>query len=107
MTASVVHDLTGSPLTSTVHTPQLDVSQPQCVPVRPSVSRRRWTSSRRGSTSAVTGSPWTVREMYSGSDLLGQGTLGGAAQGAVGELAGQVALVVGAAALVGRGVAVL
>ena len=28
------------------------VSQPMCVPVRPSVSRRKWTSSSRGSTSA-------------------------------------------------------
>ena len=35
-TASTVHDLTASPLRCTVQAPQLDVSQPTCVPVRPS-----------------------------------------------------------------------
>src|SRR4051795_356832 len=98
MTASVVHDFTGSPSTSTVHTPQLEVSQPQWVPVRPSVSRRKCTSSRRASTSAVRGSPLTVTVTCMGSDLLGERALGRSAQGAVGELAGQVALVVGRAA---------
>ena len=44
---------------STTQVPQLDVSQPQCVPVRPSSSRRKWTSSRRGSTSRVCSSPLT------------------------------------------------
>ena len=33
--ASVVHDFTGLPSISTTQAPQLDVSQPQCVPVRP------------------------------------------------------------------------
>ena len=37
--ASVVHDLTGSPSISTTQAPQFDVSQPQWVPVRPTVSR--------------------------------------------------------------------
>ena len=54
-TVSTVHDLTASPSTCTVHAPQLDVSQPTCVPVSPRVSRRKWTSSNRGSTSAVRG----------------------------------------------------
>src|SRR3954449_8013302 len=75
MTASVVHDLTGSPSTSTVHTPQLEVSQPQCVPVRPSVSRRKWTSSSRGSTSAVRGSPLTGGGVSTELDRLRGGRL--------------------------------
>src|SRR3954464_11374425 len=100
MTASVVHDFTGSPSTSTVHTPQLEVSQPQCVPVRPSVSRRKWTSSRRGSTSAVRASPLTVTVICT-SGLLGEGALGRAADGAQRELPREMALVVGGAALGG------
>src|SRR3954454_10122933 len=59
-TASSVQDFTASPLRCTVHAPQLDVSQPTCVPVRPSVSRRKWTRSRRGSTSALSSAPFTV-----------------------------------------------
>ena len=43
--ARIVHDLTGLPSISTTQAPQLEVSQPQCVPVRPSVSRMKWTSS--------------------------------------------------------------
>jgi hypothetical protein len=54
-----VHDFTGSPSISTTQAPQLEVSQPQCVPVSPSVSRRKCTSSVRGSTSRVTCSPLT------------------------------------------------
>src|SRR5207244_3023939 len=106
ITASVVHDLTGSPSTRTTQVPQFDVSHPQWVPVRPRVSRRKWTSRRRGSTSAERGSPLTVTVTCTVSYLLGQGALGGAAQGAVGELARQMALVVGAAALVGDRLAV-
>src|SRR4051794_31555264 len=100
MTASVVHDFTGSPSTSTVHTPQLEVSQPQCVPVRPSVSRRKWTSSRRGSTSAERGSPLTVTVICT-SGLLGEGALARATDGAQRELLREVTLVIGGAALVG------
>src|SRR3954469_15140279 len=105
MTASVVHDFTGSPSTSTVHTPQLEVSQPQWVPVRPSVSRRKWTSSRRGSTSAERGSPLTVTVICT-SRLLGERALGRAADGAQRELLREVTLVVGGAALVGDRLAV-
>ena len=50
-TANIVHDFTGTPSSSTVHAPQFEVSHPMCVPVSPSVSRRRCTSSSRGSTS--------------------------------------------------------
>ena len=59
-TASTVHDFTASPSSQTVHAPQLDVSQPTWVPVRFRCSRSRWTSSVRGSTSAVRGAPLTV-----------------------------------------------
>jgi hypothetical protein len=38
--ASIVHDFTDSPSTSTVHAPHDDVSQPTLVPVSPHASRR-------------------------------------------------------------------
>ena len=37
--ASMVQAFTGTPSSRTVHTPQLVVSQPMCVPVRPAVVR--------------------------------------------------------------------
>ena len=46
--------LDGRPSTMTVQAPHWLVSQPTCVPVRPSCSRRKCTSSVRGSTSPVT-----------------------------------------------------
>ena len=33
-TANIVHDFTACPSSSTVHAPQIEVSQPICVPVR-------------------------------------------------------------------------
>src|SRR3712207_540428 len=48
----------------TVQAPQLVVSQPTCVPVRPSSSRSQWTSSRRASTSASRRSPLTVTSTW-------------------------------------------
>src|SRR5215213_8592463 len=60
LTASTVQDLTGSPSRCTVHAPQLEVSHPQWVPVSPKVSRMKWTSRRRGSTSASRDSPFTL-----------------------------------------------
>src|SRR5690242_20301417 len=62
-TASIVQDLALRPSTWTVHAPQLLVSQPTCVPVSPKTSRRRWTRSSRGSTSASRASPLTVTVM--------------------------------------------
>src|SRR5215211_5612886 len=59
-TAKTVQDLAGVPSSSTVQAPQLVVSQPMWVPVRPTVSRRKCASSIRGSTSAERGSPFTV-----------------------------------------------
>src|SRR6188472_3796068 len=85
----------------TTQAPQFDVSQPQWVPFRPSVSRMKWTSSWRGSTSRETGSPLTVIETFM-SGLLLERTGSRAAQRAVGEDAGEVALVVDRPAAVGR-----
>ena len=62
-TASIVHDFTGWPSTSSVHAPQLVVSQPMCVPVSPSPRRTRWASSSRGSTSATFLAPLTVNRI--------------------------------------------
>ena len=59
-TASIVQDLTALPSTSTVHAPQLVVSQPMCVPVSPTPRRIRWASSSRGSTSATFFAPLMV-----------------------------------------------
>ena len=59
-TASIVQDFTGVPSRSTVQAPQLVVSQPMCVPVSPSVSRRKCTSRSRVSTSTECAAPLTV-----------------------------------------------
>ena len=106
--ASTVHDFTGSPSSQTTQVPQLLVSQPQCVPVRPSSSRRKCTSSSRPSISRVTSSPLTVIGHLHGVTLLRRWMRvrrRGAAP--AGQLGGQVALVVRAAALVGDRVAAL
>ena len=47
---------------STVQAPHWLVSQPTCAPVRRSCSRRKWTRSRRGSTSPLRTLPLTVME---------------------------------------------
>ena len=59
-TASMVQLLIALPSKSTVQAPQLEVSQPVCVPVSLKPWRSRWASSSRGSTSAVRFSPLTV-----------------------------------------------
>src|SRR5262245_34418004 len=51
-TANMVHDFTAFPFKITVHAPQLLVSQPTCVPVSPSASRIKCTSSSRDSAAA-------------------------------------------------------
>src|SRR5262245_52289347 len=58
--AKIVQDLTASPFSTTVHAPHWLVSQPMWVPVRPSVSRRKWTSRSLGSTSRCWLLPLTV-----------------------------------------------
>src|SRR5690242_10795436 len=104
--ARVVHDFTGRPSTWTTQAPQLDVSQPQWVPVRPSVSRMKWTSSMRGSTSCETRVPLTVM-VTSISRLLLHRTRDRSAERPLGEHAREVALVVDRPAAVGHGRAVL
>src|SRR5918995_371620 len=68
-TANKVHDFTGVPSSRTVHAPQLLVSQPTCVPVRPNAVRRKWTSSVRGSTSPDRSTPLTVTVTFISSSL--------------------------------------
>src|SRR4051812_44702262 len=106
ITVKTVQDLIGWPSSSTTQAPQFEVSQPQWVPVRSSVSRRKCTSSRRGSTSRLTTSPLTVIET-STSGLRCQGARGGPPQRSVGQDAGQVTLVVHRPAAVRGGRAVL
>ena len=60
-TASSVQLFTETPSTWTTQAPHWLVSQPTCVPVRPSCSRSNWTSKVRGSTCAVAGLPFTVK----------------------------------------------
>src|ERR1700722_2882601 len=106
--ASSVHDLTGLASSHTTQLPQLEVSQPQWLPVSPSSSRRKWMSSSRGSTSRAYSVPLTVIAILIVTGRPSrQGPGGGAAQGAGGEFGDQVALEVLGAALVGGGVAVL
>src|SRR6478609_1480618 len=111
--ARTVHDLTGSPSSQVTQVPQLLVSQPQWVPVSPSSSRRKWTSSMRPSISRVTVSPLTLMVTcisavpswvaclvtgHARLDALDRG-----AQRAPRQLIGEVAFVVGRAAVVGGG----
>src|SRR5262245_17890593 len=58
----MVHDLMARPLTCTTHAPHWVVSQPTCVPVRPSLSRRNSTSIIRSSTTPLTARPFTVMD---------------------------------------------
>src|SRR4051794_25113678 len=94
----MVHDLALSPSTWTVHAPQLLVSQPTCVPVSPKLSLRRWTSRRRGSTSASWTSPLTPTEMcwvlmVAGLLRVREGAFGGVAECPQGQLRGHRPLV--------------
>jgi hypothetical protein len=51
-TAKHVHAFAALPSSNTTQAPHWLVSQPTFVPVSPAMSRRKWTSSSRGSTSA-------------------------------------------------------
>src|SRR3954468_18767348 len=68
-TANSVHAFTGLPSSSTVHTPQLVVSHPMCVPVRPSSRRMKSARSMRGSTSALCSLPLTVTVICTDASL--------------------------------------
>ncbi len=105
--ASVVHDFTGLPSISTTQAPQLDVSQPQCVPVRPGVSRMKCTSSMRGSTSRETCWPLMLIETCIGQASWLRARAVARLQGALGQHAREVALVVDRPAAVGHRGAVL
>src|SRR5499433_4537916 len=63
ITASVVHDFTALPSRCTTQAPHCEVSQPTWVPVSRRFSRRNWTNKVRGSTLALTGLPFTIREI--------------------------------------------
>src|SRR5262245_17242123 len=58
--ASIVHDFIARPFTCTTQAPHWVVSQPTCVPVKPSVSLRKPTSIVRPSTTLWTKRPFTV-----------------------------------------------
>src|SRR5262249_1892628 len=60
--ASIVHDFIARPFTCTTQAPHWVVSQPTCVPVRPSFSLRKSTSIVRPSTTPWTKRPFTVIE---------------------------------------------
>jgi hypothetical protein len=64
MTASTVQDLTGASSSHTTQAPQFEVSQPQCEPVSPSSSRRKWISSSLGSTTRGQSVPLTVTVIF-------------------------------------------
>src|SRR6266498_683338 len=72
-TASRLHDLTDSPSTRTVHEPHDVVSHPTLVPVSPRVSRRKYTRSVRGSTSAWRATPLTVTDTLATGPPFGAG----------------------------------
>ena len=70
--ANIRHARVGSPSTSTVHAPHAPCSQPAWAPVRASSSRRKSSSSVRGSTSTSCAVPLTVTAMriFSGIPFL-------------------------------------
>src|SRR6476660_9632506 len=70
ITASVVQDFTALPSRWTTQAPHCEVSQPTWVPVSRRFSRKNCTSRVRGSTLAVTGLPFTIREILAISTLL-------------------------------------
>src|SRR5450631_1568082 len=63
ITTSVVQAFTALPSRCTTQAPHCEVSQPTWVPVSRRFSRRNCTSSVRGSTLALTGLPFTIREI--------------------------------------------
>src|SRR4029450_3264493 len=96
----MVQLFTGDPSTWTTQTPQLDVSQPQWVPVRPSSSRRKCTSRSLGSISRVYSTPLTLTVTCI-SRLLSAATGDSGSQGSPDGFASERAFVVGRPPLVG------
>src|SRR5215469_3403028 len=109
-TANMVHDLTVLPLSSTVHAPQWLVSHPIWLPVSCSISRMKWISKSRGSTSASRSRPLTftrtncffaiVSSLADERNLLCC-SLGGARQGALGQFSYKTFLVISGTAQIG------
>src|SRR2546426_2427590 len=94
-TPNTVQDFTGVPSSSTVHAPQLVVSQPSWVPVRPNASLMRWTRRRRGSTSAVRSLPLTLTLICMLAPLGRASHLDGTGQASPHEHLDDMALVLG------------
>src|SRR5215210_961304 len=69
-TARTVQDFTAWPFMMIVQAPHWLVSQPTCVPVRPRTSRRKWTRSRRGSTSPLRCCPLMVIVTFMTTEFL-------------------------------------
>src|SRR5947209_10399255 len=70
ITTSVVQAFTALPSRCTTQAPHCEVSQPTWVPVSRKFSRKNCTSSVRGSTLALTGLPFTIREILAISTLF-------------------------------------
>src|SRR5512145_3050289 len=98
----MVHDFTARPSRSTVQAPQWVVSQPMWVPVSRNTSRIRWTSRRRGSTSADSFSPLIVTWTFMAS-LASAGALDRLPKRAGRQDPHHVLLVFGGAAEIGFG----
>src|SRR3569623_632146 len=104
-TASTVHDFTDLPLRSTVQAPQWLVSQPMCLPVWRSRSRKVWMSSSRGSPSVSTLSPLSVNAMRVLAILISLRPCQCLTNRSARHLAGHVGLVLAVAAQILGGVA--
>src|SRR5262245_4433698 len=72
--ANTVQDFTALPSTWTTQAPHCEVSQPTWVPVRRRFSRRYCTRRVRGSTSPLTGLPFTVIATAAMGNLLKSGS---------------------------------
>ena len=94
--ARTVHDLTGSLSIQTTQVPQLEVSQPPVRACQAQLVTQEVHEQQRGSTSSVTSVPFTVIETCI-SVPLSPNPGDCAAQGPLGQLVGQVQLVLHAA----------
>src|SRR3954470_20219923 len=101
------HERVASPFTRTVHAPQTPCSQPACAPVRSSSSRRKSSTSIRGSTRTSCSTPLTVtcRRTFSGIRGSFPGVVGRVLHGPAGHDDGEVTAVVGRAVGGARGAA--
>ena len=107
ITPRTVQLFTSTPSRSTTHAPQFEVSQPQCVPGETEVVTQQVDQQDAwfdvGRASLAVDRHGDVHEVWSSSPRAGNRGV----QGALGQLAGEVTLVLGRAALVGARRAVL